>query len=175
MNLVYQDLACQLGTERVECWLMRPFAVLVALFGVSLATIAGCGIVFAQTDHSITIRMLDSKTGRPITTSEFQIWTDHATGTNRTWIRPDTDGVGEIILPRSASVIAVHAQYGKAMWFYGNCDAEKDHVNHWYAISEILTSGVVAPNRCGKQKAVAKPGEFIFFVRPMTFWDKLHE
>jgi hypothetical protein len=33
----------------------------------------------------------------------------------------------------------------------------------------------VAPNRCSKQKAVAKSGEFMFFVQPMIFWGKMRE
>jgi hypothetical protein len=163
MNLKYQFLH-----------LIEKITVVVFLVGIMLA----CGSLYAQTDHTITIRMLDSKTGRPITTSEFQVWIDHASGTNRRYVRPDSEGVGQMTLPHTVSVISVHAQYGKAMWGYVNCDSVKDrgpYLDHWYMISDILTSGIVAPNRCSKQKAVGKPGEFIFFVRPMTFWEKMRE
>ena len=66
------------------------------------------------------------------------------------------------------------ATYHQSMDIYINCDAgkEKDtHTLHWYSISDILNSGVAAPNECYKGKyedsahATAKPGEFIFFVR----------
>ncbi len=141
---------------------IKKMTVALLLFGIMVARAP----LHAQPDYSITIRMLDSKTGRPITTSEFQVWIDHASGTNGSWVRPDSDGVGEMALPRSASVISVHAQYGTAMWSYVNCDSVKDrgpYFDHWYTISDILTSGIVAPNRCSKQKVIAKPGEFIFF------------
>jgi hypothetical protein len=148
--------------------------------------LAMCGALYAQTERTITIRMLDSKTGQPITTSEFQVWTGTSLTSAQTsgvpphWIKPDKDGAGEMALPPSASVITVtvHAQYGAAGWGYVNCDRLKDRGpfrEHWYSISEILASGVTAPNYCGKLKAVAKPGEFIFFVRPMTFLEKIHE
>lgn len=131
-----------------------------------------CGLSCAQADRTISIRMLDSKTGVPITTtSEFQVWIDHASGTNRTFVRPDKDGMGKIELSPNASVISVHAQYGKG-------DSVKDrgpYSDRSYSVSEILTTGIAAPNYCGKQKAVAKAGEFVFFVRPMTFWEKTRQ
>jgi len=45
----------------------------------------------------------------------------------------------------------------------------------------ILSSGVVAPNNCvGKKvpeklQVIAKPGEFVFFVRPLSSREKLQE
>jgi hypothetical protein len=47
-------------------------------------------------------------------------------------------------------------------------------VDRWYKISDILTLGVVAPNGCGGKKVadklqvIAKPGEFVFFVRKLN-------
>jgi hypothetical protein len=142
------------------------------------------GPLYAQMDRTITIRMLDSKTGQPITTSEFEVWTGASPTPAQTGgrpyhgVKPDDDGAGEMALPPDASVITVHAQYGRAGWGYVNCDRLKDQGpfrEHWYSVQEILASGIAAPNYCSKKKAIAKPGEFIFFVRPMTFWEKMHE
>ncbi|MGH9534767.1 MAG: hypothetical protein ACRD2E_07915 [Terriglobales bacterium] len=44
-----------------------------------------------------------------------------------------------------------------------------------YSIRQILRTGVVASNTCGKARAKPKPGELIFFERPRTFWEKLRE
>ncbi len=153
-----------------------------------------CGLLFwivmmssalcAQTDRTIGIRMLDSKTGQPITTSELQVWVSTSLTPGQTggrpprWIRPDADGEGTMTLPPDPSLITVHAQYGKAGWGYVNCDRLEDRGpfrEHWYSVSEILSTGIAAPNYCSKQKAIAKPGEFIFFVRPMSFWEKFRE
>jgi hypothetical protein len=153
------------------------------LFLLLWFTVIG-GTVNGQTDRNITIRMLDSKTGQPITTSELQFWVGTSLESAKTAgisprsVRPDKDGNAEIILPAADSFITVHAQYGKARWGYVNCDRLKDRGpfrEHWYSVSEIVTTGIAVPNYCSKQKAVAKPGEFVFYVRPMTLWEKTHE
>jgi len=143
-----------------------------------LCMVLMCGAAYPQTNRTISIRMLDSQTGKIIASSEFQVWIDHAVGTNRQWVQPSKEGVGEITLPPNASVIAVHAQYGQAKFFYANCDSVKDggaHTDHWYFISEIVSSGVAAPNYCSKLTVVAKPGEFIFFVRPQHWWEEMRD
>ncbi len=143
-----------------------------------------CGALYAQTDRTVGVRMLDSKTGEPITTSEFQVWVSASStpgqtgGTLFRWIRPEADGEGKITLSPDSSLITVHAQYGKAGWGYVNCDRLKDHGpfrEHWYSASEILTTGIAAPNYGSKQKAIAKPGEFVFFVRPQTWSEKMQQ
>jgi hypothetical protein len=132
--------------------------------------------VHAQTEQTIKIRMLDSKTGKPITASEFMVWTNH--GPNFTWVKPDKEGEGEMTLPSTSNIaaIAVHATYGPANWSYVNCDSVSHQGSHpapWYGVSDILGLGVVADNYCSKKRATAKPGEFVFFVRQMTFWEKM--
>jgi len=53
--------------------------------------------------------------------------------------------------------------------------APKDNLSRApsYPIKQILESGVVAGNTCGKARGEAKPGELVFFVRPATFWEKM--
>lgn len=144
-------------------------------------TMAICSLVRAQ-DRTITIRMLDSKTGQPITTSEIEVTikasqTSAPTkGTSPIYVHPDESGVGEATFSITASDLAVYAPDG--VWGYVNCDSLKDHGSwqkHFYSISKILASGIAAPNFCSKRKIVAKPGEFLFFVRSMTFWEKMKE
>jgi hypothetical protein len=153
---------------------------LLALCWVLLA----CAICRAQTDHTITILMLDSQSGKPITTSELQIWTGETSASAKTggisprYVKPDNAGLAEAAFPPRATVFTVHAQYGPAGWGYVNCDRVKDHGafrEHWYSIDEAVSSGIAAPNLCSKQKAVAKPGQFVFFVRPMSSWEKFHQ
>ena len=50
----------------------------------------------------------------------------------------------------------------------------------WLAIKafpteEIVQSGIVTANACGKAKASREPGEVILFVRPLNFWEKMKE
>jgi len=154
--------------------------VMLSLCWITLA----CTACRAQADHAITILMLDSQSGKPITTSEFQIWTGESLASAKTggisprYVKPDVSGFGEAVFPPGATVFTVHAQYGPAGWGYVNCDRVKDHGSfreHWYSIDAVVSTGIAAPNLCSKQKAVAKPGQFVFFVRPMSSWEKFHQ
>ena len=159
---------------------LRRIKEAASIFALVACIAMSYSMLHAQTDQTITIQMLDSKTGRPITTSEFQVWANHDTSRDHIrWVRPSKDGVGELVITHDTDVIRVLAQYGPSRWSYVNCDGANDRgakaIDHWYAVPEILNSGVVAPNHCSTAKAIAKPGEFIFFVRPMNFWEKFRE
>ena len=154
--------------------------MLLALCWISLA----CASCRAQADHTITVLMLDSQSGKPITTSELQIWTGESLASAKTggisphYIKPGADDTAEETFRPGSNVFTVHAQYGPASWGYVNCDRVKDRGafrKHWYSIDEALSSGIAAPNLCSKQKAVAKPGQFVFFVRPMTSREKFRQ
>ena len=41
-----------------------------------------------------------------------------------------------------------------------------------YSTKEVVQSGIVTANTCGKATAERKPGELIIFVRPLTWWEK---
>jgi hypothetical protein len=128
--------------------------------------------------------MLDSKSGQPITTSEIEVrirvpaTSSQTKGIPPVYVRPDKGGIGVATFPISASDIRVYASYETANWSFVNCDSIRDRGpvrEHWYSISEILTTGIAAPNFCSKRKIAIKPGEFVFFVRPMTFWEQMRE
>jgi hypothetical protein len=42
-----------------------------------------------------------------------------------------------------------------------------------YPIRRILEPGASSSNTCGKFRAKPMPGELIFFMRPMSFWEKM--
>jgi len=143
-----------------------------------------CGALFAQADRTMAVRMLDSKTGQPIITSEIEVrmrvpeTSGQTKGIPPVYVRPNKDGVGAVKVPMTASDIRVYASYGAANWSFVNCDSVQDRGSikeHWYSISEILTTGIAAPNSCSKRKIAIKPGEFVFFVRPLTSREKMHE
>lgn len=149
------------------------------LASVLALAVAALTAAHAQDAKTITIRMLDSKTGNLIPTSDFLVQIDHRQEVHANWVRQNQIGAGELTVPGDAGVILIHAKYDAGISLYVNCDAAQDRgsaerdeaLHHWYAISEILATGVVAPDGCGtakqafKVKATAKPGEFVFFVR----------
>ena len=167
----------------------RAFTLLVCMA-------AFCGLLCAQTGKTITVRMLDGKTGKLITASNFLVRVDHEPTVHADWVVQNEDGTGKLTLPQSASVFSIQATYESAMLIYVNCDWASEKTNpigRWYSIAEILTSGVAAPNGCikpaeanklkiltklkpiAKPTPVVKPGEFVFFVRKQNWREQMQE
>jgi hypothetical protein len=110
---------------------------------------AFCGCLCAQTQKTVTVRMLDGKTGKLIETSNFLVRIDHEQTDHANLVVQNEDGTGKLTVPGAAAVFSIHATYDSAMYIYINCDSATGKENpsdHWYKVSEILTSGVVAPN-----------------------------
>jgi hypothetical protein len=158
-------------------------------FYLVLSVVALSGALFAQSQKTITVRMLDSKSGNLIATSQFLVRVDHQDTVHGNWVVKNEDGTGKLTVPASADVLSIHATYDATMMVYANCDANKDAGNseraagldHWYKIADILSLGVVAPNACvgkkvpDKLQVVAQPGEFVFFVRKQNVKEQMQE
>jgi hypothetical protein len=147
------------------------------------------GLLCAQTQKTITLRMMDGKTGRLIATSNFLVRIDHQETDHANWATMNEDGTGKLIVPGNASLLSIHASYDGSTSLYVNCDANKDTkgrnpgpiLDRWYSVSEILANGIVAPNDCVGKKVpeklqlFAKPGEFVFFVRRMSSMEQFRD
>jgi hypothetical protein len=140
--------------------------------------------MLAQSEKTITIRVLDGKTGRPLRASGYLVRVDRAETVHANWAVENEDGTGKLTVPGGASLLSIRATFDASTQTYINCDATAETalpVDRWYPISEILATGIVAPNGCGKPKdaakikPVAKPGEFVFMVRRMTTREQWRE
>ncbi len=129
----------------------------------------------AQSARTITIRILDSKTTRPIGVSNFLVRINHQQTIHANWATQNEDHSAKLTVPADATVVSIQATFDSAMQVFVNCDIvqkKQDLPSQWYSVSKILTSGVVAPNGCSKMKETAQPGEFIFFVRRANCRDR---
>jgi hypothetical protein len=128
-----------------------------------------CSPLRAQDGNTIVIRIINGKNGRPLPNQTLQVWVDHS-DRPETWIQTDENGVGTLKISPEASVIFVSVDS------HVDCNSKKEPApnpfRHWYAVSEILKSGLVAPNNCSKQSVDVKAREFVFFVRPPTLREK---
>jgi hypothetical protein len=157
-----------------------PFIFSVAMF---------CACVHAQAQKTVTVRMIDSRTGVLIASTNYLVRINHKTDEHGDWITKNEDGSGDLRLPADADVISIHSTYDYATATYVNCDVDKDRgsaehapgVDRWYPVDKILSEGVVAPNKCvGKKvpeklQVVAKPGQFVFFVRQLNAREQVAE
>ena len=159
------------------------------LFFLLIFLTSACSSLCAQNEKTITIRILDSRSGLLIASSNFLIRVNHLEPVHGDWVHKNEDGTGALTVPADADVLSIHATYESATLTYANCDANKDHgssdhaakPDHWYSVATILASGVVAPNDCvGKKvperlQVVAKPGEFVFFVRTLNTAERFRD
>jgi hypothetical protein len=151
----------------------------ILLFFVFFASTACVGVVLhAQSPKEITLRMTDWRTGRLIATTDFLVQINHQQTEHADWVKLNDDGSGKLTLPPDATLIFIQGKYDSSLSLYVNCDSEKKTKvptfnvpgdQHWYSVDDILKSGIVAHNGCGRgkddPKFVPKAGEFVFFVR----------
>jgi len=149
-----------------------------------LCAIALCVSASAQTATTITIRLLDGKTGKLIVASNFLVRIDHDQTVHANWVTQNDDGSNKLTLPKNATLLTFQATYDSAEQIYISCDAsaEKNKVgDHWYDVATILSTGIAAPDECVKPREVAKfkivvkPGELVFFVRRRTLIEQARE
>jgi hypothetical protein len=136
-----------------------------------------CASLHAQTGNAIHIRLLDGRTGLPVKAGNFLVRVDHRDTVHNEWVQMDDDGTVVVSLPAGTKEIAVKATNGLAMETYINCDAARESDKErdiWYPVSQILETGLVAPNECSKTHYSAKPGEFVFFVRKRGWSEHEH-
>jgi hypothetical protein len=146
----------------------------VALWiGVWLGTVCAIAQAGAPTMHTITVRVLDGRTGQPVLPTNLLARVDKNKQIHSDWVSENDDATGFITLPATAKLVSVEAVYDESMEIYVNCDPAPEAYpgeRHWYSIQTILRAGLVVPDGCGKKrhpidKATAKPGELIFYVR----------
>ncbi|HEY3838200.1 MAG TPA: hypothetical protein VGL72_16585 [Bryobacteraceae bacterium] len=173
------DSARELGNRSRRSKIATPRLV-AALVLCACATLSGP--LRAQTEpaaRTVTIRMYDARTGRQLTPSNFLVRFNHQDDLHNESLHIDDDGTGQVAVPADAAFLSVQGTFDNSMDIYFNCDSgmEKDAAKlHWYAISEILATGIIAPNECFKGKyerprIAVKPGEFIFYVRAHNWRD----
>jgi hypothetical protein len=160
----------------------RPFSALLASLTLLPVFCGASAAPSADAPKVITLRMIDGRTGKPIATNDFIVRINHQRIPHNNWVEENEDGTAKVTLPANAETISIHATYDSTTQTYVNCDSsaartsakQPPPLDHWYAVADILTSGMVAPNNCvgkkvpDKLQGVAEPGQFIFFVRKLN-------
>lgn len=157
-----------------------------AVWIAGIAASALCATLAAQNtppaQKIITIIMVNGKSGKTMIPDNFVIRFNHLNAIRNETLTLNDDGTGKVKVPADATYLSVQGTYESSTNLYVNCDAgmEKDASTlHWYSVADILSSGVSAPNECYKGKYAKSaaipmaPGEFIFYVREIS-WRDIH-
>ena len=153
-------------------------------FICSILLVAASASALAQTDKTISLRILDGRTGDKITPDNIKVRFKNQGKIETSWVKQDDEGNAEVKIPSGATSISLRATYDDSMAYYVNCDVakQKDTTGEsWYPIGDILSAGLKIPNDCVKPKDAdkvnvdVKPGEFVLFVRKKKWTEDAQE
>lgn len=172
---------------------LPSFGILTVI--MSLVLFSSGASLFAQT---LTIRLVDGRNGRPMVgkASHVNVWV--GTKPKETIVIPTSEnGVARLQLTLNTSEINIpNSSNGRGSIVVSNPIVKYDEslrINVPYAwcipkgsnfswlmfahfsTKQLLQQGYVSPNTCGKATASPKPGEVVFFVRPLSFWEGLRD
>jgi hypothetical protein len=120
------------------------------------------------TTRTIKLRLLNGKNGKPIKDDNPTIWIGDVTDR----IERYTDSHGEVVF----TVTDIRFQPLRVLpdW-YADCRFKGDSdagMQVKYSLEEIITTGVVSENLCGKRRIDPVPGVLVLYVRARTFMEK---
>lgn len=122
----------------------------------------------AMKGQSITVRVLNARTGRPLARQTVRIsWPD---GLDPTTVTLGRDGTGKLdISGRSQFEMLPGPKSDKEPSKIAYIDC-----NHFsmVRVSDVLNRGLVSTNLCStKVSATVKPGEVVFWGVPLHWWE----
>jgi len=161
--------------------------VLVWLLGIVCSS-----SVFAQ---QIQIKLLNGRNGHSIKDC-LSIWTSPAQrNPDPFMVRTEKNGIAvlnvsaqstspghQIVAPCKAVPTTVDIAHAETIGIWADLQVDCRPRNEvgssptrtkFYSVDEILKTGIVTTNTCGKFKADPVPGELIFFVRHPHWWEAL--
>jgi hypothetical protein len=144
----------------------------VLLFLVTATAMTGSHSVRAigadDTTQVVKVRLLNGKTGKPIKNDTPNVWFDDAKDRSN----PQTNSNGEVVVSLNDAQfqdLRVLPNLYADCRFKGNSTAG---MSVKYSLKEIIATGVVSANVCGKERIEPTPGVLVLYVRPMTFLEK---
>ena len=150
----------------------RP-GVLTHIAALALLLPASCP-VYAQAEAAIRVRVLDGHTGKPYAHTGIVVWDDTRLAPGHpatTLFAQPTDDQGVSIVQASPhAMISVHVSAEVGSCFPRMPDKQGPYTT---SVTDILRTGVISPNICGKPHVQPRPGELIVFQRPLHWYERL--
>jgi hypothetical protein len=115
---------------------------------------------------SITIKVLNGKTGKPVWRESPNIWVDKLPHIN-----PYTSlrGVAKIRVAGDAALLTITPDWGHECRSNGDPSAK---VEISYSVTEIIRTGVVGQNFCGVARVPPTPGILVLYELPSTWRER---
>ena len=98
---------------------------------------AFCVSLYAQTVNTIHIRLLDGKTGQPVSPSNILPKVDHHNTVHNDWVAHGDDGSVTVTVPADAKEFSVKATYKMGIDTYINCDVAKQSDRERHLVPDL--------------------------------------
>jgi hypothetical protein len=139
----------------------------VWVIAIVLAT-GVCPVAAAQ----FTIKVVNGHNGKPLKRTTVDVWFGNQALPPPTQVTTTDDGNARLAVTGSVETIVIAGQW------VGDCRAGKlkSYIDgNVYSVHDILQTGVVTQNTCGKARTQPTPGVLVFYVRPLHWWEKIHD
>jgi hypothetical protein len=124
--------------------------------------------------QQITVKVLDGRSGHPLKNVVIDIWFGERVSGVPRQSRTGADGTTLVAVPEGERTFVV-AGVVVADCRGGNVAGKSFIDRNVYAVDEVSTTGIVGGNQCGKASAQPVRDTFIFFLRSLHWWEKLHD
>jgi hypothetical protein len=144
---------------------------IIGAFAFSLH-IAVVGLPAPLVAQTITIRLLDGKTGRPLSDRNVTLeWSPSYNPWEGSVVHLGKDGIGTVRIPTDSESFIMRGgpKTGKEPYRipFINCNASTSQM---IQVSEVLKRGYVPGSTCSKKTAVPRPEEIVFWAMPKPWW-----
>jgi hypothetical protein len=133
--------------------------------------VVGSALLFVTTvahPQSLVFHLLNGDSGKPFGDQNLTIEWDPSF--NQSILALGSDGTGSVAIPRGATSFVMLGGPKKGSEpnrvAYIDCNDSTPEIS----VENALKEGIVPSNRCGKCTVTAKPGEVIYWARPLPFW-----
>ena len=122
--------------------------------------------------QKFTVQLLDGHNGQPLKNQVLDVWFgDQASGVPLQ-ARTGQDGTAIVSVPHGVQTFVAAGEW-VADCRGGNIRGKSYIDSSVYPIAAVLSTGIVAENRCGTVTQQPVLGTFTLFVRPMHWWEKM--
>ena len=123
--------------------------------------------------EAVQIRVLDGHSGRPVRHVGVVVTFEPPTTPHGPSLAvTDANGLASIDVPASSRMDAIVDTHPTCR-YVAKPERTKGAIS--FAVSDIVSTGVVETNSCSKRTDRATPGVLTLFVRPLHLWERLSD
>jgi hypothetical protein len=121
--------------------------------------------------QTLTIRVLDAKSGKPLSGENITLRWDNDTSVDGVVLALDREGKASIEVRRGAVSFQLSSgpKRGKEPYRIAYLDCNEPSLRS-ISIQDVLENGVLPANGCGQQKTQVHPGEIVYWGLPRRWW-----